>query len=168
MSALKSSMVSSIRLAAPAGLRVPRGGKIEKIFQDRVAVLGRDAFGMKLHAMYRQGLVRSAHHQPVAGLRGDGEFIRKGGAIDHQRMIARGFEGSVDAAEDALALMRDLGELAVHRYRCAHDLAAERLADGLQAEADAEHRDFFCCLFDELEANARLVRRAGTGREHDR
>src|SRR4051794_6617272 len=125
MSDLKSSMLSSMRLAAPAGLRVPGRGEIEKILQNRVAVFGRDAFGMKLHAMNRQRLVRSAHHQAVACLGGDGEFVRKSGAVDHERMITRCLERAIDAAEDALALMRNLGELAMHRYGRAHHIAPE-------------------------------------------
>src|SRR4051794_24276152 len=108
-------MLSSVRLAAPAGLRVPRRGEIEKIFQNRVAVFGRDAFGMKLHTVHRQRLVGGAHHQAVARLGGNGKFIWKGGAIDHERMVARRLERAVDAAEYALALMRNLGELAMHR-----------------------------------------------------
>src|SRR4051812_38893955 len=98
MSDLKSSMLSSVRLAAPAGLRVPGRGEIEKILQDRMAVLGCDAFGMKLHAVHGQRLVRGAHHQAIAGLSGDGEFVRKGGAIDDKRMITRRLERAIDAA----------------------------------------------------------------------
>ena len=67
--------------------------------------------------------------------------VRHGVALDHQRMVARRLERAVDAAEDAVALVADLGELAVHRQRRAHDLAAEGLADRLVAEADAEDRD---------------------------
>src|SRR5437762_1590742 len=83
-------------------------------------------------------------------------------------MIARRLERPVDAAENALALMRDLRELAVHRGWRAHDLPAERLADRLQPKADAEHRDLRRGCFDKVEADAGLVGRAGTGREHDR
>ncbi len=53
-------------------------------------------------------------------------------------MVARRLERPVDAAEHALALVRHLGQLAVHRLRRADDVAAERLADRLMAEADAE------------------------------
>src|SRR4029077_4312100 len=79
MSALKSSMLSSVRLRAPAGLCVPRGGKVEKILQNRVAVFRRDALGVKLHPVHRQRLVRSAHHQAVPGFRGDGERVGQRG-----------------------------------------------------------------------------------------
>ena len=59
-------------------------------------------------------------------------------------------------------------DLAVHRRRRADDLAAERLADRLVAEADAEDRDLARSGGDQVEADAGLVRRAGAGRQHDR
>src|SRR5262249_49663980 len=39
---------------APAGLRVPVGGELEKILQHQVAVLRRDALGVELDAVHRQ------------------------------------------------------------------------------------------------------------------
>src|SRR5690242_3621679 len=50
---------------APAGLRVPVGGELEKILQHQVAVLGRDALGMELDPMYRQARVGEAHDEAV-------------------------------------------------------------------------------------------------------
>ena len=38
-------------------------------------MLGRDAFGMELHAVHGQRLVRRAHHQAVAGLGVYGERV---------------------------------------------------------------------------------------------
>ena len=67
--------------------------------------------------------------------------VRHGVALDHQRMVARRLERAVDAAKHARALMPHLGKLAMHRLRRAHDVAAERLADRLMAEADAEDRN---------------------------
>ena len=130
-------------------------------------MLGGDAFRMELYAMHRQAFVRGAHHKPV-GLGGDRKRAGKRCAIDHQRVIARRPEWPVDAAKHALALVRHLGELAVHRHRRAHHVAAERLADRLQTETHAEHRDGGGRLLDEVEADAGFVGRAGAGREHDR
>ncbi len=59
-------------------------------------------------------------------------------------------------------------DLAVHRFRRADDLAAERLADRLVAEADAEQWDLPGGGGDQVEADAGLVRRAGARRQHDR
>ena len=58
--------------------------------------------------------------------------------------------------------------LAVHRLRRADDLAAERLADGLMSQADAEQRDLAGRGGDQVEADAGFGRRAGAGRQHDR
>ena len=63
----------------------------------------------------------------------------------------------------------DRRRLAVHDALGAHDLAAECLADGLMAEADAEDRaPSPASSRDELEADAASVRRAGPGRDTDR
>ena len=59
-------------------------------------------------------------------------------------------------------------DLAVHRRRRADDLAAERLADRLMAEADAEDRELAGGGGDQVEADAGLVRRARAGGQHDR
>jgi len=59
--------------------------------------------------------------------------------------------------------MRHLGELAVHRRRRAHHVAAEGLADRLQTETDAEQRDRGLSFLDEVETDAGFVRRAGAG-----
>ena len=88
-------------------------------------------------------------------------------AAHDQRMIARRLERARQGVEDGLALMQNVGDLAVDGLRRAHDLAAKGLADGLMAEADAEDRDFRAGLADQVEADARLVRGAGAGRQHD-
>ncbi len=124
-----------------AGTRVPRARQIEEVAHDRDAVLGQDALRVELHAVDRQGAVRQAHDQAVAGLRRDGEVGRAIVPLDDQRVIARGLEGAVDAAKHRLAAMLDLRHLAVHRQGRARDRAAEGLPDGLQAEADAEGGD---------------------------
>src|SRR6185312_9080186 len=73
---------------APTGRSIPGRGDIEEVFQQHMAMLGRDAFGMKLHAVHGQTFVRQSHHQPVAGLRRHDQIARHAGALDHQRMIA--------------------------------------------------------------------------------
>src|SRR5215831_18128318 len=50
----------------------------------------------------------------------------------------------------------------------AYNLAAVSLTHGLVPEADPEHGDARTCRLDELEADAGLVGRAGSWREHDR
>ena len=90
--------------AVPGCVRVwrSRRGKIEKILQHQVAVLGGDAFGMKLHAVHGQASRASAHHETVVGFGIDVRSRQACCALDHQRMIARRLERPVDAAEDAV------------------------------------------------------------------
>src|ERR1700690_3731623 len=171
MSALKSSAMGLTRYVGgrltrrssarfPPALLIPGGGEIEEILQHQMAVLGGDTLGMELHAVHRQARMRETYHQAVAGFGIDGELARHAGALDHERMIARGVERPVDAAEHAGAGVLDLEHLAVRRRR-AHDFAAERLSDRLMTEADAEDRDVRRGLGDELEADDGFVWRAG-------
>src|SRR5690606_16531120 len=57
--------------------------------------------------------------------------------------------------------------LAVHQVVGAHDFAAERLADGLMPEADAQDRNFAFEPFNEGKANAGLIRRTRPRGQHD-
>src|SRR5690242_12669693 len=90
MSALKSSVtVASLCRAAArlaprptVGIGVPGCGQVKEVLQNDMAVLGRDAFGMELHAVHRQGLVRETHDQPVVGLSHGRQLVGHGGAID--------------------------------------------------------------------------------------
>src|SRR5215510_16293025 len=88
MSALKSSVTvaslcrAAARLVPRPPLGVPGGGQVEKILQDDMAVLGRDAFRMELHAVHRQGLVCQTHDQLVIGLGDSRQLVGHGGTID--------------------------------------------------------------------------------------
>src|SRR6266516_3455244 len=171
MSALSSSISAApplMRGRPPAGLGIPGRGKLEKILQDQMPVLRGDAFRVELHAMDRQPRVRNAHDEMIVGFRRQCQLVRYAGAVDHERMVARGLERRVDAAEHAAAPMPDLGELAVDGDRRAHDPSAERLPDRLVAETHAENRNARRGLVDEIEADARLIGSARAGREHDR
>src|SRR5262252_4140854 len=109
MRAFSSSMVAPLMDAAPRFVLftwaiatvcgVPLCGDIEKILQHQRTVLGRDALGMKLHAVDRQYHVRETHDE-VVRLRCDTQISRHARAIDDQRVIARGLERPVDAAKD--------------------------------------------------------------------
>src|SRR6202035_4682725 len=151
----------------PSGRRVPGRGDIEKVLQQQMAVLRRDALGMELHAVHRQLRMSKPHHHAVVGIGGHGELARHARSLDHQRVIARRLERRVDAAKNSGAVVADLRQLAVHLGRCAHHLATKSVADRLVAEADAEDRDFRRSLRDQAEADAGLLVRAAARREHD-
>ena len=149
MSALKSSAM--LDLAACAAIRRrarlrPRGVPVARRGRGSSSGSG----GRARRRCSRDGTARrapasvlciSAHDQPSSVSAVTSSVVRQAVALDDQRVIARRLERAVDAAEHACAAVADLGELAVHRQRRAHDLAAEGLADRLMAEADAEDRD---------------------------
>src|SRR5690554_5980353 len=66
---------------------------LEKILQQRVAVLGQDRFGMELHAFDRMLAMAQAHDLLDAAAfklcpGGDLQAFRQAFALDHQRVIA--------------------------------------------------------------------------------
>ena len=61
----------------------------------------------------------------------------------------------------------DAAGLAVHQLGRAHDAAAEGLADGLMAEANAEQRHLAGKAADHVDADAGILRLARTGRDDD-
>src|SRR5947209_17050447 len=114
--------------------------------------------------MYRMRRMRQAHDEPVVGFRRDLEWLRQVLALNNERMVARRKERAVDAAEYRAALMADDRAFAVHRDGCTRDDAAICFADRLVAKAHTEDRHLSARLSDEIEADARLVRRARPGR----
>ena len=87
--------------------------------------------------------------------------------LDEQRVVPRRLERDAQPAEDSLAVVEDGRGLSVHQPTGPHHLAAERLADGLVAEAHAEDGRLAAEAPDEIERNSSLVRGAGTGRDED-
>ena len=105
---------------------------------------------------------------PSLGGRRDVEHRRQRLALDRQRVVADHREPLGQRRVDAAAVGRDDVGLAVHLPLRADDLAAERRADRLVAEADAEDRQLAGEGPDRVDADARLGRRARPGREHER
>src|SRR5665213_3921052 len=132
-----------------------------------MAVFRCDAFGMKLDAMHGMRFVHHALYDAVAACRGHFEIGRHTVRRDSQRVIARGLEIIVKAAKDAFAGVMNARNLAMHRFRRAHDPAAIHLADRLVTEAHAKDRHAAVCGLDEVETDPGFVGRAGTGRQHD-
>ena len=85
-----------------------------------------------------------------------------------QRVVTARHKRVRQIGEKARGIMMDGGGDAVHGFCCAGDDGAERLADALVAEANAEDRDFAGKSADNIERGACLVRAAGAGREDDR
>src|SRR5436190_6548400 len=106
-------------------------GHLQEVGEQRVAVLGGDALGMELHAVHGMRRVLHAHDHAALGrgsLGRDGEAVGQARTLDDEGVIARHLEPLGQALENALALVGDLGKLAVHEHRCADHLAAVGLA----------------------------------------
>lgn len=69
-----------------------------------MSVLGGNALGMKLDAVYGQARMAKAHGVRV--IRGGIDDQRLGYVVHHQRMIARSGEGGGDPREDPAAVVR--------------------------------------------------------------
>ena len=83
--------------------------------------------------------------------------------LDHEAVVARGLERIVEAGEERAAVVVDHVGLAVHEILGADDLAAERLAHRLMAEADAQQRQLAfepLAAFDEMPASVGVQGRA--------
>src|SRR5579883_1095806 len=152
-------------LVPPPARGVPCRGDVEEVPQDEVAVLGGDALGGELNAVCRQPLVRKSHDQAIVGFGCHRQRRRQALTLDHERMVACGLERRVKAMEKAAAVVANGRELAVHRLGRPHHPAAESFADRLVAEADAEEGDFAGNRGDQIEADAGVLRGAGTGRK---
>ena len=63
-----------------------------------MAVLGRDALGMKLHSVHGEAAMGNTHDRPIVGFGDHCQIIRQGGAVNHERMVAGRLERPVDAA----------------------------------------------------------------------
>ena len=71
------------------------------------------------------------------------------------------------ALEDAFSIVIDLGGVTMHRALGPRDEAAEDLAHHLMAEADAEDGELAGVFAHDRHRLARLMRRAGAGRDDD-
>jgi hypothetical protein len=101
-------MCRFFRRSAAAGFGIPFSREIEKVFQDQVAVLRCDAFGMKLHPVNGQARVLGAHDKAVSGACCNRECLRHGRGFNDKRMVSRRLERPVDAAEDATSFVLDV------------------------------------------------------------
>src|SRR6218665_1402859 len=152
------------RSARGPGLR--SSALLQEVLQQRVAMLGQDAFGVELHALDRQRLVAHAHDLAVFGPGRDFEHLGATGALDGQRVVAVDRELPGQAGEQALLRGVDDAGFAVHQLPGPHDGAAERGADALVTQAHAQNRQLAGKMPDRRHRNAGLGRGAGAGREH--
>ena len=144
-----------------------RGHRRQGSSQQRVAVLGQDRLGVELHALDRQRLVAHAHDLAVVGPGGDSRHR----AATRARWPASGSaspsSGFGSPGRRRAVVVRPARSCRASALR-AHDLAAERRADRLVPEADAEDRQLAGEIADRRHRDAGLGRRARPGRDDQR
>src|ERR1700756_569233 len=121
---------------------------------------------MELHAFQRPLAVAPAHDKAV-GFGGNPERGGEPFLFHDQRMVTRGYEILGQFAKNGFAIVMDSAGFAVHQRRSAYHITSERVANGLMAEANSKDRDFPRELADDVDANARILRFSGAGRDHD-
>src|SRR5271166_4605855 len=131
-------------------------------------MLAGDALRVELDSVGGALVMGDRHDEAVVGFGADFECGRGGSALDDERVIAGGLKGFVQAVKKPACIVRDARNLAVHRQRRSHHVAAKSLTDGLVAEADAEDRGRLAGGANKIETDTRLVRRAWPRREDDR
>src|SRR5580704_14888729 len=82
-------------------------------------------------------------------------------------MVAGCGERIRELAENIFAVVMDLARLAMEQFRGADDSPAKGRANGLMSEAHAQNREFPGEAFDQFHGNARFLRRARPGRDHN-
>src|ERR1700730_4100696 len=82
-------------------------------------------------------------------------------------MITTSFERLLQALEDGLAVVLDLGRLSVKKLGRANHAPAEHLADGLMTQTYTQNWDLTGTMLDDLHGNACAVGHARPWGNHD-
>ena len=96
-----------------------------------------DGFGVELEAVDGAGDVADGHDVAIIGGGIGAQRLWHGGGEHGEGVVADHVEALGQAVEQALSIGADGGDLAVADFLGGDDASAERLADGLVAEADA-------------------------------
>ena len=109
--------------------------------QPAITIQRQNGLGMELHALNRQLTVANAHDHAVFGFSGYFKTSRERLFSSEQGVITANLEALRQALKDALILMDHERWLTVHGIIQHAQLAAKRLHDSLQAQADSKHRN---------------------------
>jgi hypothetical protein len=121
---------------------------------------------MELNAVRVVLAMFQSHDFPL--LRNGGDLqLGRDGIIDDQRVITHGFKGRWNTFENSLAVMCDVGCLAVHQALGPVHSAAEDCTQALVTETNAKHGDFAAEVSDGIGGNAIILDRlARSGGDH--
>src|SRR3990170_2814357 len=141
MAALSSMMMSGAMSASrrfePRHLHP---GQSQEVAKQGLSGRCQHRFRMELHALHQRGLVAQAHDRPVGEFCRDFQHVGQRLALHDERMIPGANERIRNSFVDRAPVMEDLRHLPVHGRARAHYPPAERRADALVPQADAEDR----------------------------
>jgi hypothetical protein len=126
---------------------------------------------MKLHSLDRKLLVTQAHDCVRAvffgGPGADFEIGRKILFIHDERVVAGCRHRCRQAGKNCFAVVGNGAGFAVHEVGGANDIPSKSRADGLMPEANAENGNFAGEMANQIDADACILGRAGSGRDYD-
>ena len=125
---------------------------------------------MELYAFHWIAPVAQAHNDAdavFASLGADFEFFGQPLFRHNQRVVTRGGHRVRNILEDGFAIMPDVADFAVHDFRGADHLPAQRRANGLMSQAYAQNGAFSREMPHYIHADTSLLRRAGARRNQD-
>jgi len=119
---------------------------------------------MKLYAPNRELPVTDAHDLMILRGGGDCQAFGQGITLNHEGVVTGGWKFLRHILKNILVVMTDLRGFPVHQLIGPNNFPAEGLPDRLVAEANAKERNLSRPSFDCLQADARTIWIAGTGR----
>src|ERR1700681_4959150 len=126
---------------------------------------------MELHSLPRVLPMTQPHDGALAiffcSPGADLQIRRKTFFLDDQGVVASGSHRDRKSLKNTFIVMHDRAGLAVHKVGGAYYVAAEGRANSLMSKAHPEHRHFSHEAAYEIDADAGILRRAGTGRDYD-
>src|SRR6202049_1012874 len=126
---------------------------------------------MELHSLDRVPAMAQPHDGALAVFfcspGADFQFRGKTFFLDDQGVVASGSHRDRQSLKNTFIVMHDRAGLAVHKVCGAYYVAAEGRANGLMSKAHPEHWHFSNEVAYEINADAGILRRAGTGRNYD-
>src|SRR5471030_1365444 len=143
---------------------------LKEIIQQLMALLAENAFRVKLDTVQRKLFMGDTHdlvRLAIAfGPGGKREALRQALCGNDQRMVARHGKGIIQTIKNALSGMTNRRGFAMDGLTRPHHLPTKSLRHGLMPKANAENRQPLSKVGDGRHGNARVVRRAGAGRDH--
>src|SRR5947209_18089540 len=113
----------------------------QKVTQQIFTHRSHNRLGVELDPFNRVGTVPQTHNQSVRRLGGNLQFIRECGTLDNEAVITVSFKGGRKMLKDSLSLVIHQCCFSMHGFRCAYNVPAVNLSNGLMSQADPQGRN---------------------------